>query len=307
MLIVSFFAKKVKRYYLGVKFHLVYAKLVSVMNGIKGGWLTWRRVAGLAILVFLGLLFLYNTPPASAKVVTNMTPTQQAKSRAYAEMFEYCIKGSFLYPDGTNGNRIKNENASNFRFWRKDKVDQTHKDRALGNYFLSVESKLPITGPDGQINCGSDVGTPNAWLKDAFGLWGISDPVKFLCDIGTKRAEGWWGGDANGDCMQLTDNEFKQISWSGVEDYLKKNVYGGKNIGMSSEAQYAYYRTTFFKGCTITDPVNGYTGRDRGDRFFEGVKIVQPDGKVKVMDFYSNGKKRSDQIWVSPTKRMTCE
>ena len=222
------------------------------------------------------------SPLASAKTAADMTPSEEMRSWLYAKALSYCIDNRMI--KDTSGlaihNRITEAHAKAGTYFYTKKND-TNPDIS---YVLKAEGVSIATDKGAGVLC-DDTG---GWVLDAAALWGYSDGIDLLCDMGARRANGSdcrdgagefkgtlapvGGGGLGGDMLNSTT----------FKDNINKRVYGGKDPTLSGAASYVLARDAFFTGClglgagSATSIPADYTGSASDAFLFKNVKVVDP-------------------------------
>ena len=224
---------------------------------------------------------------SAATSASDMTPTELAKSYAYATAITKCFK------DGTTS--TKESDVTSGKIFSGEPNTKPTFTLFLQGVGVSVDNdKYAIKCKDA------------TWVKDAAALWGIST-TDIMCGAGFVRSSG------HTDCKNGTGN-FKNSVTSGAgggvsyqnsqkfQDYIKKTVYnnefGQPNLGVA--ATYAMAFNAFKIGCLGTANPSGYSGSaSNSDKYlYQNIKVVDPStGESKATNFYatSENKKGKDE------------
>lgn len=249
-------------------------------------------------LFAISLITTLLSPAVSAATVSQMTPTEEAKSWLYFNALGACLNkaqnGQFLV-DNKAGflderSRIKVPNALAGKWFANLYTGSVNP--TIG-YFLNGKG-LSVSGD--KVGCGGD---NTDWITDATKLWGYNSPIEALCDFGFKRENGT-------DCTAGSDWFIKgDASLDRFRTAVKNKVYNGGNESLSTPARYVLYRDAFYSGCLGSAAPPPYTG-PANDEFTYTITTVDASGLKTDTKYYSgNAKKKSDKIWylISPQLR----
>jgi hypothetical protein len=237
-------------------------------------------MAGILMLVFS----LVQAPTVSAIAYKDMVPSQQAKSWAYTNAVQWCIKyaqtSSFDLSDTSNQSRITPGDAASGKWWQDSWNLQQGPEETVTSTYLHESANS-----DGVTTC-------NNVLRDGAELWGYgTDFMSLMCDITGTRANSSSCRTGNGDFGSISgsDGFFRQK--------INDKVYGGSGVTISNPGLYWLYYSAFQKGCqakVTTIPA----GQGNGDMIYRDIKTVDDKGNIKTDTYEGVSKGETKRIYV---------
>lgn len=258
-------------------------------------------IIAIIISTAISIITSFNPVKASTSLIKNMTVEDHLRSNEYVVAMSMCMKEWGLR-DGNlpldNGARLQQKNVDIWHWfsknWKADLFSTSGEGSPAIGYMLAGSD---INNDKSKIQCGDD--TSNNWIQDALRIWGGStplDPTVAVCAWGLIRQEA-----SATDCVasknlpppreELKGNGRRGFDVQLFRNWIKENVYGGAEVSQDSGTDYLLNRKAFFAGCLGTSNPAPYTGSDKGDLYYGGLKYVDDTGKLQLYDYYGTRNK----------------
>ena len=251
------------------------------------------------------------TAPSAGAVITQANRTSNdldwnIKSFLYYRAIGICMKYSGLQNSSNDAaidnSRITNNNAGTGKWFATGAVTITGQKATtptpLGLYMRNATAGDSLdVGEDGLVGCDNP-----ALVSGAINLWGL-DPVTVLCNSGFRRVDR--GPEQNvPTCIEAGDSTFERRqggndnNYARFTEYIKSQVYGGKEPSLTKPQLYAYYLNTLNVSCIpgINTKAPGSTNyKDDNPKGYNGVKWVDiestPEASIKTGSYIGNWEK----------------
>lgn len=239
-------------------------------------------IAGILMLAFS----LVQAPSVHAIAYKDMLPSQQAKSWAYTNAVQWCIKhaqtSSFDLSDTSNQSRITPSDAASGKWWQDSWNLQQGPEETVTSTYLHESAN------------GDGVTTCNNVLREGAELWGYgTDFMSLMCDITGTRANGSSCRTGNGDFGSISgsDGFFRQK--------INDKVYGGSGVVVDNDGLYWLYYSAFMKGCQAK-VTSIPAGQGNGDMIYRDIKTVDDKGALKTDTYEGVSKGEVKRVYVDP-------
>lgn len=267
----------------------------------RGSRISLRPIFIFAIILAATLNLSFAPVSTYAKTLSQMTPTEQAKSWLYYNAMLACVENGSV--TGSAWNNTTSPSGINSGKWFNSGAVNPGIGYPLGAMGVTVNG-FPSSSNADKVECGGD---NISWINDALKLWGYADNQEAWCSLtgnlnrsdgaicaGSSSSSGWKASEAT---TALRENFAKTI---------KQRVYAGAAPSRSDAARYVHAQAAFYGGCLQTASPTPYTGSQRGDTVFTNVQVVSVDSQdeTKINNtptMYAGVKKKNDSIWYSIT------
>lgn len=267
----------------------------------RGSRISLRPIFIFAIILAATLNLSFAPVSTYAKTLSQMTPTEQAKSWLYYNAMLACVENGSI--TGSAWNNTTSPSGISSGKWFNSGAVNPGIGYPLGAMGVTVNG-FPSSSTADKVECGGD---NIAWINDAFKLWGYADNQEAWCSVtgnlnrsdgaicaGSSSSSGWKANEAT---TAIREN---------FANTIKQRVYAGAAPSRSDAARYIHAQAAFYGGCLQTASPTPYTGSQRGDTVFTDVKVVSVDAQdeTKINNtptMYAGVKKKSDSIWYSIT------
>lgn len=235
----------------------------------KGGY------ALIALALLLTTVLPVFTPVVSAKTITEMTPTESAKSKLYYNMMVACIKGPKLNQSTVSGilsqGNVSLEGVNSYKWFGSGNAINV-------GYFLSSVGVISVGSDNGKVNCGKEEGA--AWVEDALTLWGYTSGLQAWCDITDGMSRDGGGVCDAGGTKGFDGSDAQGLFEKNFESKIRSRVYGGNGPTWNQAAQYVYNSRVFMTACLGNNNPSPYSGNGGSSEYLYSMKFVQDDGTI---------------------------